>query len=105
MSKDPFAGKASRLAELSRAVLAHDLDVASEQSRWEEIAEDCVLTRIDTIRILGGLPLHQKPLERDDRISRLEALLGYWANGCPFVVDERLFADILNRRRPRRHAA
>ncbi|WP_417685545.1 hypothetical protein [Roseibium sp.] len=99
MSRDPFAGKANRLTQLSRSVLASDTTGEVDNNTWQTIAEDCVLTRIDTIRILGGLPLHQEPLSQGDRRARLKALLGYWANGCPFVVDESLFADILRRRR------
>lgn len=104
LSKDPFAGQAAKLAERSRAVLEYCSPVQQQTCSWEEEAENCVLARIDAIRILGGLPLHQAPLEAKDRIGRLQELLGYWANGCPFVVDERLFADVLKRRRPS-HAA
>ncbi|WP_417666597.1 hypothetical protein [Roseibium sp.] len=99
MSKDPFAGKAERLAQLSRSVLASDTTSDVDEANWDVIAEDCVLARIDSIRILGGLPVHQPPLSREERCERLKTLLGYWANGCPFVIDECLFADILNRRR------
>ncbi len=99
LSKDPFAGQAAKLAEQSRAVLKHNPPAQQQRRSWEEEAENCVLARIDAIRILGGLPLHQPPLGPKDRINRLQDLLGYWANGCPFVVDERLFADVLKRRR------
>ncbi|MEJ8473572.1 hypothetical protein [Roseibium algae] len=99
MSKDLFSSQTAKLVQLSNAVLANASPVREDKSAWEDAAEDCVLTRIDSIRILGGLPTHQPALERPDRLSRLEALLAYWANGCPFVVDERLFADILKRRR------
>ncbi|MBD8878071.1 hypothetical protein [Roseibium polysiphoniae] len=103
MSKDPFARQAAKLADLSRAVLvqASASPESSETQAWEEAAEDCVLARVDAIRILGGLPMHQPELDCRDRRTRLETLLGYWANGCPFVIDEKLFADILKRRRPR----
>jgi len=64
---------------------------------WQSAAEDCVLARIKSLRILGGLPRHKAPLSEAARIERLKDLLQLWANGCTCAVDEDLFADILNR--------
>ncbi|MEP1931830.1 MAG: hypothetical protein ABJJ37_11170 [Roseibium sp.] len=64
---------------------------------WEKAAEDCVLARVTGMRIFGGLPRHKAPLTRQERVKRYQTLLRLWANGCTSVVDEDLFADILNR--------
>lgn len=98
LSQDPFAGQAARLIagyNNSKARAA----AAMGATEWTEAAEICVLTRIDQLRIIGGLPLHEPPLSPDERHKRLEGLLHLWAEGCLNVVDERLFADILNRHR------
>ncbi|ASP36155.1 hypothetical protein [Labrenzia sp. VG12] len=98
MSQEPFAGRAADLIEnkvLSQSSLADD-DI------WRSAAEDCVLARIRSLRILGGLPRHKAPLSDADRVERLKDLLQLWANGCTCAVDEDLFADILNRQPPAR---
>ena len=71
----------------------------AESDVWEKAAEDCVLTRLKSLRVYGGLPLHKPLLTPKNREARLKALLGLWANGCTFAVDEDLFADILKRQR------
>lgn len=68
---------------------------------WLDAAEICVLARIDQLRIPGGLPRHHQQIRLEERIIRLENLLRLWAEGCTLAVDECLFADILNRRRPK----
>jgi len=98
LSQDPFAGRA---AELIENRLARQSQIAGDDI-WQTAAEDCVLSRIRTLRILGGLPRHKAPLSADARLERLKALLQLWANGCTCAVDEDLFADILNRQRTSR---
>jgi len=95
LSQDPFAGRAADLIENRLADQPH---VASDDI-WRKAAEDCVLSRIRTLRILGGLPCHKAPLSPDARLERLKGLLQLWAIGCTCAVDEDLFADILNRQR------
>lgn len=97
LSQDAFAGRAASL-------IAGFNDPASckcpaaETLRWIEAAEACVLMRIDQLRLIGGLPRHEPPLTVEERLSRLQRLLRLWAEGCLFVIDESLFADILKRR-------
>ncbi|WP_269583647.1 hypothetical protein [Roseibium sp. Sym1] len=95
MTQDPFAGRAAELIENRLAVQSQIAD----DDVWRAAAEDCVLSRIRTLRILGGLPCHKAPLSAQARIDRLKGLLQLWANGCTCAVDEDLFADILNRQR------
>ena len=93
MSQEPFAGRAADLIEddvLTQSSLAGD-------HIWQSAAEDCVLARISSLRILGGLPRHKAPLSDAARVERLKDLLQLWANGCTCAVDEDLFADLLNR--------
>lgn len=66
---------------------------------WQQAAEDCVLARMKSLRLIGGLPRHKAPLSKDERIDRLHMLLQLWSDGCTCAVDEDLFADILNRRK------
>ncbi|WP_208992965.1 hypothetical protein [Roseibium sp. TrichSKD4] len=66
---------------------------------WIEAAENCLLTKFDSLRILGGLPKNLPPLSRTELISRLSDLLSLWSDGCGHAIDERLFADVLARRR------
>lgn len=98
LSQDPFAGQAARLVKRCRSVSPRPNDTALD---WLDAAETCVLARIDKLRIPGGLPRHHQQLRLDERIARLENLLGLWSEGCTLAVDECLFADILNRRRPK----
>lgn len=93
MTQDPFAGRAADLIENRPGTRP---DIAGDDI-WQKAAEDCVLSRIRTLRILGGLPRHKAPLSPDARLERLKGLLQLWANGCTCAVDEDLFADILNR--------
>lgn len=93
LSQDPFAGRAADLIENQRTAGA---ELAGTRI-WCEAAEDCVMARIKSLRILGGLPRHKAPLSTEARTERLKALLQLWANGCTCAVDEDLFADILNR--------
>lgn len=95
LSKQPFAGLA---ADLIEDQLATKAEIAGSEI-WQEAAEDCVLARIKSLRLIGGLPRHKSPLPPDERIERLKALLHLWAKGCTCAVDEDLFADILNRHR------
>jgi len=95
LSQDPFAGRAADLIENRQSAQSEIADDAI----WQKAAEDCVLCRLRTLRILGGLPRHKAPLAPKTRGDRLKALLQLWANGCTFAVDEDLFADILNRHR------
>lgn len=98
LSLDAFAGQAASLiAGFEDPDTGHG--IADEGPRWIEAAETCVLMRIDQLRLIGGLPRHEPPLTVEQRLHRLQDLLRLWAEGCLFVVDERLFADILNRRR------
>ncbi|MTI43369.1 hypothetical protein E1178_07070 [Roseibium hamelinense] len=83
------------------AGMQEDID---RQRAWEAAAEDCVLARIDHLRIFGGLPRHLPPLTEQQRRDRLKLLMKLWSSGCTCVVDEALFADIINRRRPKRSA-
>lgn len=101
LSQDPFAGQAARLVERCRSVSPHPCANEHNALDWLDAAETCVLARIDRLRIPGGLPRHHQQLRLDERIDRLEKLLGLWAEGCTLAVDECLFADILNRRRPK----
>lgn len=66
---------------------------------WIEAAENCLLAKFDTMRILGGLPGNLPPLSRQELITRLSELLALWNDGCGYAIDERLFADVLARRR------
>jgi len=95
LSQEPFAGRAANLIEDHLAAHAEIADPAV----WQRAAEDCVLTRIKTMRVFGGLPRHKAPLAEEVRVKRLQDLLHLWANGCTCAVDEDLFADLLNRHR------
>ncbi len=95
MSQEPFAGRAAVLIEDHLAANAAIADTAV----WQQAAEDCVMMRIQSLRLIGGLPHHKAPLAEDVRIRRLKDLLRLWANGCTCAVDEDLFADLLNRKR------
>ncbi|TYC67726.1 hypothetical protein FMN63_16890 [Stappia sp. BW2] len=99
MSQDHFAGRAADLIE--NHVVASSKLAATDT--WCQAAEDCVLARIKSLRILGGLPRHKAPLTPTARTERLKTLLQLWANGCTRAVDEDLFADILNRHGMVRH--
>ena len=99
LSQDPFAGRAADLIE-NHVVAGSQL---AGTDIWCQAAEDCVLARIKSLRILGGLPRHKAPLSQTARTERLKTLLQLWANGCTCAVDEDLFADILNRHGPVRH--
>lgn len=94
MSQHPFLPQADSLTRISREALS-----SADETSFIDAAETCVLTRLQTLRIFGGLPLQKHPLSEEERLNRLKALLSYWANGCPFVIDEQLFADVANRRR------
>jgi len=94
LSRHPFAGRAARLIENRNASEAEP----AEPEVWQKAAEDCVLARIKSLRLVGGLPLHTPPLTPEARLKRLRMLLQLWANGCICAVDEALFADIVNRR-------
>lgn len=61
--------------------------------------ERLVLDRLLAIKVFGGLPLHLPPLAPDERAERTRTLLHLWESGCRCAVDERLFADLLNRYR------
>ncbi|MEO9527987.1 hypothetical protein [Roseibium sp.] len=93
MSQDPIAGRA---AELIGHRTAAGAQLAAD-TIWQTAAEDCVLARFKSLRILGGLPRHKAPLGPQARHERLKTLLTLWANGCTCAVDEELFADILRR--------
>ncbi|MTI00634.1 hypothetical protein [Roseibium sp. RKSG952] len=101
MYQDPIAGRAAQLIAHSDCNGILSGNAADRSDVWEDAAESCVLARIDSLKILGGLPRHTPPLPRQDKLQRLETLLKFWASGCTCIVDEPLFADILNRRRPR----
>ncbi|TYC62327.1 hypothetical protein FMN50_04810 [Rhodobacterales bacterium] len=96
MYHKPFAGLAADLIENTVAAKspAHE-----DAKAWQQAAEDCVLARIKSLRLVGGLPCHKAPLSAERRLDRLHSLLQLWANGCTCAVDEDLFADIVNRRR------
>ncbi len=97
LSQDALAGQAASLiAGLNDTDTGHS--IAGEAQRWIEAAETCVLMRIDQLRLIGGLPRHEPPLTSEERMHRLQDLLRLWAEGCLYAFDERLFADILNRR-------
>lgn len=93
MFQEAIAGKA---AGLIRHCTIHTEDQHAV-AVWQKAAEECVLARIGSLRIVGGLPRHKPPLSSPERLSRLQALLKFWANGCVCAVDEELFADILRR--------
>jgi hypothetical protein len=99
LSQDPFAGRAADLIE-NHGAAGSEL---AGTDIWCKAAEDCVLARIKSLRILGGLPRHKAALSAEVRIERLKTLLQLWANGCTCAVDEDLFADILNRYGQVRH--
>ena len=92
-----FAEPAIDFAEalLPRQLLAQSLG----DDGWIEAAENCLLAKFDTMRILGGLPRNLPPLSRPELITRLSELLALWDDGCGYAIDERLFADVLARRR------
>jgi hypothetical protein len=92
--QDALAGHA---AELIRYQDAEAADQTAAEI-WQSTAEDCVLARMKTIRVYGGLPRHKRRLTQHERVDRLQALLRLWANGCICAVDEELFADLLARR-------
>ncbi|WP_434053351.1 MAG: hypothetical protein RDA78_00120 [Roseibium sp.] len=92
--QEPIAGRAAVLIEDHQAAHTSHADLAV----WQEAAENCVMMRIRSLRVLGGLPRHKAPLSREQCVQRLKDLLRLWANGCTCAVDEDLFADILNRR-------
>ena len=95
MSQQPFAGRAADLIDshLPTSARLAGTDV------WQQAAEDCVMSRIKSLRLVGGLPRHKAPLSAEARVERLKSLLQLWANGCICAVDEDLFADIVNRHR------
>ncbi|PVB63109.1 hypothetical protein [Labrenzia sp. 011] len=93
MSQQPFAGRAADL------VTGHPPLEHADSEDWERAAEDCVLSRLRSMRLIGGLPRHKTPLGPQERIERLKCLLRLWANGCTCTVDEDLVADIVNRRK------
>jgi hypothetical protein len=95
LSQEPFAGRAAVLIEDHLAANAAIADTAV----WQQAAEDCVMMRIQSLRLIDGLPLHKAPLAEEVRIRRLKDLLRLWANGCTCAVDEDLFADLLKRKR------
>ena len=97
LSQDALAGQAASLIAGFEDPATGE-SIAAETQRWIEAAETCVLMRIDQLRLIGGLPRHEQPLPVEERLNRLRDLLCLWAEGCLFAVDERLFADILNRR-------
>ena len=101
LSQDSFAGRAASLIADFEGPEACG-GMAAETLRWIEAAETCVAMRIDQIRLIGGLPRHEPPLTMEERLHRLQELLRLWAEGCLYTVDERLFADILNRRAGKR---
>ncbi|QDG79191.1 hypothetical protein [Labrenzia sp. PHM005] len=94
MFQDALAGQ---VAELIESDTVGDAECSASRI-WQQTAEDCVLARLKTIRIYGGLPCHKQPLSQPERVNRLQALLRLWANGCICAVDEELFADLLYRR-------
>ena len=96
LSKQPFAGRA---ADLIEDPVVANAEIAGSDV-WQRAAEDCVLARIKSLRLIG-LPRHKSALHPDDRVKRLQALLQLWAEGCTCAFDEDLFADILNRHSPR----
>ena len=93
LSQQPFAGRAADLIEHHLGAHAE----LAETSIWQRAAEDCVLARIKSLRIVGGLPRHKAAMHPDERLDRLKSQLQLWANGCTCAVDEDLFADIVNR--------
>ncbi|WP_428642099.1 hypothetical protein [Roseibium sp.] len=95
MLQEPIAGRAATLIEKQLTAGAE----ITGSDIWERAAEDCVLARIKSLRLIGGLPRHKAPLDAETRVERLRLLLKLWANGCTCAVDEDLFADILNRQR------
>jgi hypothetical protein len=95
LSQQPFAGRAADLIEKH---LPESVEIASVDV-WVRAAEDCVLARIKSLRLIGGLPRHKAPMCIETRLQRLKALLHLWASGCSCAVDEDLFADIINRHR------
>ncbi len=98
MSNDPFAGHLAKLA-----AAAEPIDTLSDgYTAWERAAEECVLARVSTIRIIGGLPRHLPELSPAERRKRMVCMLRLWSQGCIHAYDEALFADVLNRRSPNR---
>lgn len=95
MYHEPFAGRAADLIEYHWPAAGAD---TAKAKAWQRAAEDCVLSRIKSLRLVGGLPCHREPLKAGARIERLRDLLHLWASGCTCAVDEDLFADIVNRR-------
>jgi hypothetical protein len=93
---DAVAGQAAELIEVHPSTDAVRGRTASHV--WQRSAEDCVLARLKSIRIYGGLARGKRPLSRPERISRLQDLLRLWANGCTCAIDEELFADLLDSR-------
>lgn len=95
MYLEAISGQAAGLIETGR------LSTTDQHARkvWERAAEDCVLARMASLRIVGGLPRHKPLLPERERLARLQELLNLWAKGCTCAVDEDLFADIVNRRK------
>ncbi|GGB52718.1 hypothetical protein GCM10011316_25950 [Roseibium aquae] len=66
---------------------------------WLEAAENTVLVRLKNRRVTAGLARHYPPLSLPERLQRFNELFRLWNSGCGYAIDERLFADILARRR------
>lgn len=105
MSKPPFSGGDHGLDRSAVQALSGQSAAGPAGDAWLDAAEDCVLARIETLRIFGGLPRHLPALSHAERRARLVDLLGLWASGCFCAIDERLFADVIRRRRPARSSA
>ncbi|KZM51609.1 hypothetical protein OA90_04075 [Labrenzia sp. OB1] len=93
LSQQPFAGRAADL------IAGHSPCEPADTKIWEQAAEDCVLARIRSMRLIGGIRRRKAPLAPEERIRRLTDLLHLWANGCTCAVDEDLVADIVHRQR------
>lgn len=99
MSKLPAAEFAAHLRANTPILAGDDLAQTLGDDAWIEAAENCLLAKCENMRILGGLPQNLPPLSKMDLISRLSTLLTLWSDGCGYAIDERLFADVLARRR------
>ncbi len=99
MSRLPTAEFDREALSPSDDLLNEDLAQRIGDDAWIEAAENCLLAKFDQLRILGGLPRNLPPLQRHELIARLSALLALWNDGCSYAIDERLFADVLTRRR------
>ncbi|ADZ71880.1 hypothetical protein [Polymorphum gilvum] len=98
MSAHPTIADACALADATLADIGLIGPAAADDAASiPQNRERLVLARLSAMPFFGGLPTHLPPLSPDERRARLDALVALWASGCPRAIDERLFADLLER--------